>query len=393
MAGSCPYLGLASPGRNKGQRLPGPTSLHRCYASSQPERVGLPYQAETCLTLAHRRCPRLLAMSNGPQAAIGPRPQEPGLSRTQPMASSAPAQDRVSSQPRAWDSLRSQLTAEATEPKRPVTLTEIVVFGLGISTLFAFLFVGLIIIYRMQVGPGMSAGPEIAAGPQTTTAPLPSVGTPFGRRALPTLRPTFTPAASSILPAAEQASALTPTADRLAPPTPIALPLWPSASSPPTRLVIPRISLDVPVIPVGTKTTQVGGQSKTVWADVPNGGGFHGTSAYPGNAGNTVINGHRDILGAVFRHLDQVQIGDEITLYVDSAAYSYSVTEILIVPETFATASQRAANLRLIGPMSEERLTLVTCTPLGLATHRLLVIAKPAAEIPQMPQAGSTSEP
>ena len=107
-----------------------------------------------------------------------------------------------------------------------------------------------------------------------------------------------------------------------------------------------------------------------------------------------MINGHRDIQGAVFRHLDRVRVGDEITLYVGTTAYPYRVTETVVVPETFASAEQRAANLRLISYMPEERLTLVTCTPVGLATHRLLVIAKPPAPFaPEMPEAGHESQP
>jgi sortase (surface protein transpeptidase) len=64
------------------------------------------------------------------------------------------------------------------------------------------------------------------------------------------------------------------------------------------------------------------------------------------------------------------------------------------VPETFASAEQRAENLTYIGYMPEERVTLVTCTPIGLATHRLLVIAKPPDQVvPQMPEAGSDTAP
>jgi len=153
-----------------------------------------------------------------------------------------------------------------------------------------------------------------------------------------------------------------------------------AASSPPTRLSIPKLSLDIPVVPVGVKTINDAGGTRVVWADVPNAGAFHQTSAYPGNPGNTVINGHRDILGSVFRDLNRVEAGDEIKVYVGEVEYPYYVTETLIVPETFASASQRAENARLIGYMPEERLTLITCTPIGLATHRLLVIAKPLAE-------------
>ncbi len=234
--------------------------------------------------------------------------------------------------------------------------------GLGISAAFSCLFVGLAIVYRWQVGPGMSAAPAVASG----------------QKGLPTLVPTFTPVTTE-LPAIPITPTLPPPDTAQAAATPTALADRLPATSPPTRLVIPSISLDIPVLSVGTKTTRSGGQTRTVWSDVPNAGGFHETSAYPGNPGNTVINGHRDILGQVFRHLDRVAVGDKITLYVGDVAYPYQVVEVLVVPEVFASASQRAENQRLIGYMPEERLTLITCTPVALATHRLLVIAWPAS--------------
>jgi len=152
--------------------------------------------------------------------------------------------------------------------------------------------------------------------------------------------------------------------------------------------------LDIPVLPVGVTTVEKNGRTAAMWADVPNAGGFHETSALPGQPGNTVINGHRDIQGSVFRHLDQVEVGDEIVLYVGDVAYPYRTTETLVVPETFASTKQRAENRRLIGTIPEERLTLVTCTPVGLATHRLLVIAKPPEQAgPDMPEAGFDPTP
>jgi LPXTG-site transpeptidase (sortase) family protein len=241
-----------------------------------------------------------------------------------------------------------------------VSLVELVVLGLGVSIVLAALFIAYALVHRLRVGPGMGAAPSVAEDAEL----VPSL--------VPTIVPTGSPTPAS-------------SAGTLDPPTPIPEPTLPAsepitrlpATSPPTRLVIPKIGLDIPVLPVGTKVIRQGGQPKTVWADVPNAGGFHHTSAYPGNPGNTVINGHRDILGAVFRQLDRLEVGDEIILYVGEAAYPYFVAETLVVPETFATAQQRTENLRLIGYVPEERLTLVTCTPIGLATHRLLVIAKP----------------
>jgi sortase A len=266
------------------------------------------------------------------------------------------------------------------------------VLSLAVGIVLALLFTGYAVVYRMRVGPGMSAPPAIAQGPQLSTAPSPTVVTPAP---LPTVTEPF---------AAPNATAPPTLIPEPTLPLPVRTPFGqspkptptvrPPASSPPTRLTIPKIGLDIPVVQVGIKTVTSGGKSKTVWADVPNAGGFHQTSAYPGNPGNTVINGHRDILGSVFRHLDQVEVGDAIEIYVGDAVYPYLVSETLIVPETFASAEQRAENQRLIGYMPEERLTLVTCTPVGLATHRLLVIAEPPAQAaPQMSEAGSDDSP
>jgi sortase A len=269
--------------------------------------------------------------------------------------------------------------------RRRITLVEVTVVGLGLCILLAFLFIGYAIVYRLQLRSGV----EVAS----THAGTPVFAAP-GRR--PTLVPTFTPTPSPTAPpeatpflASDSPPALPePT---LPAPTPV---VRPPATSPPTRLVIAKIGVDIPVLPVGVRTARVGGKERLLWADVPNAGGFHETSAYPGNPGNTVINGHRDILGSVFRHLDKVDVGDEIVLYVGDVAYPYRVTETLVVPETFASAAQRAENLKYIGYVPEERLTLVTCTPVGLATHRLLVIARPPEQVvPQMPEAGSEAGP
>jgi sortase A len=265
------------------------------------------------------------------------------------------------------------------------SLTEFVVMALILSILLACVFIGYVIAYRAQIGPGMGAPSLVAEAPEFTTA-----------AALPTLVATFTPTPSPTVPLptpepVPDAPAAAPGAPTSIPepalpfPTPLTRP--PSAS-PPTRLSIPEISLDIPVVPVGVKTINDVGGSRVVWADVPNAAAFHQTSAYPGHQGNTVLNGHRDILGSVFRKLNKVDVGDEIVVYAGDVEYPYYVTETLVVPEAFASARQRAENHRLIGYIPEERLTLITCTPIGLATHRLLVIAKPPeGTAPRVPEA------
>jgi sortase A len=264
-----------------------------------------------------------------------------------------------------------------------VTITEIAVLSLGMAILFTCLFVGYALYYRLRIGSGMGSAPVVAERSGATPT-----------RMFPTLVPTFTPTPSPTLPPVATGISgepgPTPEPTVLTPTPVIRVP----ASSPPTRLVIPKIAVDIPVLTVGTRVIKELGKSTLIWGDVADAGGFHETSAYPGNPGNTVINGHRDIRGSVFRHLNKLEVGDEIVVYVGNEVYPYNVVETVIVPETFASAKQRAENLKYIGYMPEERLTLVTCTPVGLATHRLLVIAKAPGQIePQMPEAGSTPTP
>jgi LPXTG-site transpeptidase (sortase) family protein len=182
------------------------------------------------------------------------------------------------------------------------------------------------------------------------------------------MQPTSTPISPSPTPTPE-----------LPPPSPTPTPTTgpPPADSPPTRLTIPRIGLDVRVRPVGYSTTQVAGETVARWDTRPNAASFHDTSALPGHPGNTVINGHRDIYGAVFFELDKVKVGDKIVLFVGEEAYPHKVTETLKVRYVRASPAKLALHHLLMGGMPEERLTLVTCTPIGLATHRLYVIAHP----------------
>lgn len=343
----CPHLGLQG---DRHQVFLVPNPRHRCHVAGQPERVAEAHQGATCLTSSYRRCPRLAKARTPAGAALTGVP--------------AAARDL----PARYPNLRAM--PQKRPARRPVTMIEVMVLGLVTSIVMAGCFVGYVMVHRMQVGPGMQAVAAVVTAPMVAAQSVTAEPSPTSEPALASTAP---PATATLVPP-------------LAPPTSIPEPdlpanapaNWPPAQSPPTRLTIARIGLDVPVLTVTTKVVQQGGRAREVWGDVPNAGGFHYTSAYPGNAGNTVINGHRDIQGGVFRHLDRVAVGDEIVLYVGDVAYAYQVTEILVVPETFASAAQQAENLRLIGPMPEERLTLVTCTPVGLATHRLLVIARPA---------------
>jgi sortase A len=150
------------------------------------------------------------------------------------------------------------------------------------------------------------------------------------------------------------------------------------AASAPTRIVIPSIRLDAPVVEVGWRAVQRGEEMVTEWEVAENAVGFHIGSAYPGNPGNTVLSGHHNIKGKVFRYLVNVEPGAEIILYAEDRAYHYKVESKQILPEKYASDAQRAKNAELIGPFPDERLTLVTCWPYTGSTHRVVVVARPA---------------
>lgn len=395
MAGVCPYLGLEDGSR---QSLLLASRHHRCYVSGEPQWVGLALQRSVCLTEAHPNCPQQARQ----RRFAGRRPARDAYLGGE-------GAERPGAPPIDPD-LRTAANAQRERSRRSVTFTEGAVLGLLISIVLACMFIGYSVYYRIQVGPGMRAATAVAGGVELAPGQAPATLVPSQARA--TLVPTFTPTPLATEPqptvaqsAASDSPAPSPTPVLPTPvlPTPVApTPVVPTpmpvvrlaANSPPTRLVIPEIDLDVPVVPVGIKTKGQGANARSVWDDASNAAAFHQTTAFPGNPGNTVINGHRDIFGSVFRHLDKVAVGNEIVLYVGDVAYPYRVTETMVVPETFASAKQRAENLRLIGHMPEERLTLITCTPVGLATHRILIIAKPVEGVtPQMPEAGSEAVP
>jgi sortase A len=126
----------------------------------------------------------------------------------------------------------------------------------------------------------------------------------------------------------------------------------------PTRLRIPVMFLDSPVHEV---TVNMG-----TWEVSPMQIGHHQGTANPGDVGNVVLAGHRDINSALFRELDRLKPGDEIFVSNSFHEYKYVVTESFVVGPT---------HTEVMDPTNDKRVTLITCTPIGLATQRLIVTA------------------
>ncbi|MEJ2557714.1 MAG: sortase [Anaerolineae bacterium] len=120
----------------------------------------------------------------------------------------------------------------------------------------------------------------------------------------------------------------------------------------------------------------MGGATYRQWSTADNLVSWHNLSAKLGQPGNTVLNGHSNVNGAVLRNLKCVEIGDEITIFSGERDYHYIVTQKFSVKEKDVPLEARIENAQLIAPTQDERLTLITCANPG-ATHRLIVVARP----------------
>jgi len=147
----------------------------------------------------------------------------------------------------------------------------------------------------------------------------------------------------------------------------------------PTRIQAPIIGLDAPVVEMGWHVVEEAGQEVSEWDMPDNEAGWHRNTARPGEGSNVVISGHNASAGGqIFAELDELQVGDEITLWNDSnESFVYQVTEKTIV-RTFAISDEADAYLRTVTePTPQEQLTLISCWPSWTNTHRLIVIAQP----------------
>lgn len=140
---------------------------------------------------------------------------------------------------------------------------------------------------------------------------------------------------------------------------------------PESRLIIPKINVDVPVIyDIGNDhNSQMEAMTKGVaHFSIP------GASSHPGEIGNTVIAGHssNDLLDYgkykfIFAQLEKINIGDTIYANYNSIRHTYTVTGKEVVKPTEIN--------KLVYETDKPILTLITCTPLGTATNRLLITA------------------
>ena len=121
-------------------------------------------------------------------------------------------------------------------------------------------------------------------------------------------------------------------------------------------ITIPKIDLNLPIY-------------EGTGADVLTHGVGHLTeTSYPlgGTGTHSALSGHRGLAEAeLFTNLDKLTLGDRFYLHVLDETLAYQVDQVLVVEPDEVEA------LEVIE--GEDLCTLVTCTPIGINSHRLLV--------------------
>lgn len=119
---------------------------------------------------------------------------------------------------------------------------------------------------------------------------------------------------------------------------------------------IPKINVDLPIYH---------GTSEEVLAK---GVGHMPESAFPigGEGNHAVLTGHTGHPSAeLFTDISDLEIGDTFSIYILEEIITYEIDQIKVV---LPTQSQD-----LVSVPGEDLCTLVTCTPYGINSHRLLV--------------------
>ena len=98
----------------------------------------------------------------------------------------------------------------------------------------------------------------------------------------------------------------------------------------------------------------------------------------PEDGSHCILTGHRGLPSAkLFSDLDRLNEGDTFSLNILGETYTYQVDQIRVVEPT------DLSDLTIIPGM--DLCTLVTCTPYGINTHRLLVrghrVANPQGDV------------
>jgi sortase A len=145
----------------------------------------------------------------------------------------------------------------------------------------------------------------------------------------------------------------------------------------PLQLRIPVIGIEAEVVPVGWHTELSSSGNRVLWHSPGNAAGFLVSSSIPGSGSNAVFYGHHNVNGSVFRGLDRLKSGDEVTVTNNIKTLKYVVQRVDIFEENNISSAQKLVNLEYFAPTGSDQLTILTCWPFTGNSHRVAVIANP----------------
>lgn len=119
---------------------------------------------------------------------------------------------------------------------------------------------------------------------------------------------------------------------------------------------IPKINIKLPIYHGTSESVLQVAIGHIEWSSLPIGG----------ESTHCIVSGHRGLPSAkLFTDLDEMEVGDQFYIHVLDQILAYEVDQInIVLPEELD-------NLKI--EEGEDYVTLVTCTPYGINTHRMLV--------------------
>lgn len=150
-----------------------------------------------------------------------------------------------------------------------------------------------------------------------------------------------------------------------------------SVYPPDTRIIIPRILKNVPVVGVNNENLiarKWEELEKDIQQSLKSGVVHYPGTALPGEIGNAVFTGHSSYYAwdagrfkDVFALLHEVKTGDKVFIFHNQKKFIYEIFDIRVV---------LPSEIDVLGKTNDERITLITCTPLGTNLKRLVVTGK-----------------
>jgi len=135
------------------------------------------------------------------------------------------------------------------------------------------------------------------------------------------------------------------------------------------RMTIAAIDLKI-VLLEGTDT-----------ATLQDGPGHYPATAFPGQPGTVAVAGHRTTYLAPFRDLDRLDAGDEVTIEMPYADFTYRFEKVEIV---------EPSETRVVRDVGYDRLVLTACNPIYSAAERIVVTSR-LVEVDPPGREGGTS--